>query len=248
MNKKEREKLKREAHKRRMREAKERRRSGGKIERPNPSKVERPKILIVCEGENTEPSYFSQFKLSSADIYPVGEGKNTLSLVDSVQKIIERSKYNYDEIWCVFDKDDFPNQNFDNAIKKADSLGYKVAYSNQAFEFWFILHFESHNGGAMHRDDYCKKINQHLDKYKSKYDCESKIVESEFFEIMLSLTGRIITVNEGEEDEKEKKESLQDLAIARAKKINEYHTDTTPANSESSTQVYKLVQNLNQYI
>lgn len=28
------------------------------LERTEPSKLERPTILIVCEGENTEPSYF----------------------------------------------------------------------------------------------------------------------------------------------------------------------------------------------
>jgi hypothetical protein len=38
------------------------------LERAVPTKLERPTILIVCEGENTEPSYFSQFKLSTATI------------------------------------------------------------------------------------------------------------------------------------------------------------------------------------
>lgn len=239
MNKKERERIKRVAHRQRIKEAKERRRNGGQVERPDPSKDERPKILIVCEGKNTEISYFSQFKLTTAEIYPVGEGKNTLTLIESVKGIIDRSETDYDQVWCVFDKDDFPSQNFDNAIKKSKSLGYKVAYSNQAFELWFILHFEAHNGGAMHRDDYCNKLNQYLLHFNCRYDCESKVVESDFFEVMLSLTGRII-------DEKE--ESLQDLAISRAKKINSYHEGKTPANSESSTLVYELVEELKQYL
>lgn len=28
------------------------------LEREQPSKLEKPTILIVCEGQNTEPSYF----------------------------------------------------------------------------------------------------------------------------------------------------------------------------------------------
>jgi hypothetical protein len=238
MNKKEKQSLKREEHKRRLQEAKARRRNGTSLERKEPVKEERSKILIVCEGKNTEPSYFSQFKLSNAEIYPVGQGRNTITLVESVEKIVENSGKSFDEIWCVFDKDDFPNANFDNAIAKAKSLNYKVAYSNQAFEYWFILHFEAHNGGAMHRDDYCKRINNHLKPYNLNYDCDSKYVSNDFFEVMLSLTGK---------DTDDEPETLQDLAISRAKKIEKYHEDTTPANSESLTLVYKLVENLKEY-
>jgi hypothetical protein len=49
------------------------------------------------------------------------------------------------EVWCVFDMDvkrgadEFAD--FDNAISKALQLGYKIAYSNDAFELWFYLHF-----------------------------------------------------------------------------------------------------------
>lgn len=42
------------------------------LERSEAKIPERPTILVVCEGENTEPSYFRQFKLSSATIKPVG--------------------------------------------------------------------------------------------------------------------------------------------------------------------------------
>lgn len=36
------------------------------LDRNEPSKLEKPTLLIVCEGKNTEPSYFRQFKLSTA--------------------------------------------------------------------------------------------------------------------------------------------------------------------------------------
>lgn len=238
MNKKLKEAQKRREHKKRLQKAKARRRKENSLERAEPQKLERPKILIVCEGENTEPSYFSQFKLTNAEVFPIGEGKNTITLVESVPKIIDNLNQNFDQVWCVFDKDDFPNQNFDNAIAKAVSLGYNIAYSNQAFEFWLILHFEAHNGGAMHRDDYCKRINKHLEKYGLAYDCDSKIITTDFFEILLSLTGKIIN---------NKPQALQDLAISRSMKIEKYHEGETPANSESSTLIHKLVEELNKY-
>lgn len=42
--------------------------------------------------------------------------------------------------WIVFDKDDY--QDFDEAIEFAGKNGFEVAYSNQAFELWFLLHFK----------------------------------------------------------------------------------------------------------
>ena len=53
---------------------KTKRRAEPLLERAEAKILEKPTILIVCEGENTEPSYFRQFKLSSATIKPVGEG------------------------------------------------------------------------------------------------------------------------------------------------------------------------------
>ncbi len=226
MNKRQKEAQKRQEHKKELQAAKARRRKGSPLARAEPQKIERPKILIVCEGKNTEPSYFSQFKLTNAEIFSVGEGKNTLTLVESVPKYVEKFNQDFDQVWCVFDKDEFPNENFDNAVSKANSLGYRVAYSNQAFEFWLILHFEGHNGGAMHRDDYCKRLNRHLANFGLVYDCDSKFISPDFFELMLSLTER---------STKDKPQTLQDLAIERSKKIEAYHEGEIPSRAESST-------------
>lgn len=40
----------------------------------------------------------------------------------------------------VFDKDDF--EDFNDAIKKAHKLGFQSAWTNEAFELWYYLHFE----------------------------------------------------------------------------------------------------------
>ena len=152
--------------------AKERRRTPI-LERAKPNKKEKPTILIVCEGKNTEPSYFEQFKLSSATIKTVGQGYNTVSLVR--QAIALKKKGEYTKVWCVFDADPKPNntkqsQNFNNAIKMAKANKFGVAYSNQAFEYWLLLHFEDHQGGALHRDDYEGKINSNINPLGVNYD------------------------------------------------------------------------------
>jgi hypothetical protein len=50
------------------------RRSEPILERNAPTRIERQTFLIVCEGENTEPSYFKQFRLSTATIKPSWRG------------------------------------------------------------------------------------------------------------------------------------------------------------------------------
>lgn len=188
-----------------------------------------PVILVVCEGKNTEPSYFRQFKLSSATVKPVGKGMNTLSLVN--EALVLSTKGKYEQVWCVFDKDEFSAQDFNAAVALALASGFKVGYSNQAFEYWFILHFEDHQGGAMPRKDYDPKINEYLKPFGISYDGkDSKIVSTDFFELMLAT------------DEKLGKARI-DLAIGRAEKIyNSKGNHASPATEESSTTVFELVK------
>ncbi len=106
-------------------------------------------FLIICEGENTEPDYFNEFKLGSAKVESVGQGMNTISLVERaifIKKDYARKGHVYNQYWVVFDKDDFSNNDFNNAIWVAQAAGFQVAYSNQSFELWYLLHYNLHQG------------------------------------------------------------------------------------------------------
>lgn len=204
------------------------------LKRSEPKLIVKPTILIVCEGGNTEPSYFKQFRLSSAKIKSVGEGYNTTSLVERAIQIADQGYY--EKVWCVFDKDDFTDVDFNNAIYIAEANNFGVAYSNQAFEYWIILHLDDHQGGGMHRDDYDSKINKLLKPYSLTYDGKkSKIITEEIFELLEGI------------DEKTKKER-KIIAIERAKRSYNQFDHANPANEESSTTVFKLVEELLKYI
>lgn len=212
---------------------KARKRSEPNLERPDPILNEKPSILIVCEGKNTEPSYFNQFRLSLATVKSVGKGYNTLSLVDWAIQLSNQKKY--DQVWCVFDKDGFTENDFNNAIQKAQAEGFGIAYSNQAFEYWLILHLKDHQGGGMDRQHYHHKINSLLAPFKIKYDGkQSKIVEEDFFEVLDGV------------DAKTKRKRV-DLAIQRAEKIYNQLDHSNPAKEESSTTVFRLVIELLKY-
>lgn len=214
--------------------AKARRRAEPILERIAPTKIEKPTILIVCEGKNTEPSYFRQFKLTSATIKAIGNGYNTTSLVNHAITLNQQGTY--DQVWCVFDKDQFPANDFNNAIIIAAANNFGVAYSNQAFEYWLILHFEDHQGGGMHRDEYDNTINDYINPLGSTYDGEgSKTVTDDFFEI---LSGIDTATNR----------PRIDLAISRAKRNYNLLTHASPATEESSTTVFKLVEEILKFI
>lgn len=235
-NKKAEQRADRQRHRERL---KARRRSEPLLERDSPSLSKNPTILIVCEGRNTEPSYFNQFRLSSATVKPVGEGYNTISLVNRAIQLQQDGQY--DQVWCVFDADPKPENsaqasNFNAAINLAESKGFGIAYSNQAFEYWIILHLSDHQGGGMHRNDYNDKINEYLQPHNVNYDGNnSKIISEELFEILDGV------------DEKTDKRRVE-LAITRAKRNYDKFDHSNPAEEESSTTVFRLVEELLKYL
>ena len=161
---------------------------GPLLEKSKGTKQPRKRILIICEGKNTEVEYFEQFRIPNVTVTPIGIGMSTTKLVKEVEKkrkeTEKRKKIRFDETWVVFDKDD--NKDFEQAIALAKSKKYKVAYSNQAFEYWFVLHFQDHQGGEMHRNSYAGIINEHLQKHGAFYDTKTKHVSDDMFEIMLA--------------------------------------------------------------
>ncbi len=111
-------------------------------------------FLIVCEDGNTEPNYFRTFEKHIPEetifLRAVGTGRSSKGVVE--QAIVERDKLaeeankNVDEVWVVFDKDDAEKVpantiRFTDAFKIAQEEKMRVAYSNEVFELWVLLHF-----------------------------------------------------------------------------------------------------------
>lgn len=204
------------------------------LDRPAAELIEKPSILIVCEGENTEPSYFNQFRITSAIVKSVGIGYNTISLVNKALELSQKGKF--DKVWCVFDKDDFKDDDFNSAIKIAKVNNFGIAYSNQSFEYWLILHFNDHQGGAMHRNQYNKKINELIKPFKLIYDGNgSKLISEEFFELLDGVDSKL-------------SRKRVEIAINRAERNYNKLKHINPAKEESSTTVFKLVRELLLYI
>ncbi len=212
-----------------------RRKNERKKRKENISKQKSSNWLIVCEGTKTEPNYFieavNEINKNIEDKYKlkvnvIGTGKNTVSLVKSVEDLqVEIDKYNnrlipYSKIFVVFDKDDFSDKNFDEAINMCLTNGYIPLWSNQAIEFWFLLHF-NYIDGKIDRKMYATKINEYFKKKGLKYTYhknDSKIYSK------LCEHGSL------------------NKAKTNAKKIHLTHIKDKPSQSESCTSVYKFFE------
>lgn len=174
------------------------------------------RFLIVCEGEKTEPNYFQSFRVPKVVIEIQGLGENPSKLVQSANDL--KSEDDYDQVWCVFDRDDWTKEDFNSAISSAKKYEFKVAYSNEAFELWYVLHFEFLNTGIP-RNDYIKKLTSLLGK---KYQKNSTTIYNDLLD-------------------------KQDIAIKNAKKLLEQYEPSQPEQNNPSTTVHLLVERLTEF-
>jgi RloB-like protein len=188
-------------------------------------------FLIVCEGEKTEPNYFKSFpKQVGKFVYDIkfdGGGISTIKVVEKAIELRAKAKQKYDRVWAVFDRDSFKANAFNSAILKAKANGISTAWSNEAFELWYLLHF--HNRvTAMSREQYKKAIedavNAKLGKSKSPFKYKKN--DDEIFALLHKL---------GNENN----------AIKWAKQLAKHISNEQFANHNPQTMVYKLVEELN---
>lgn len=193
--------------------------------------LERKYFLIVSEGERTEPNYFNYFKnflpkhlVETINVH--GQGDNTVNIVRkaiSLRDIRKKSVLlpDYDEVWAVYDKDDFPANRFNTAVRLAAQNNIESGHSNQSFELWYVLHFQFLQN-ALNRRDYITTLSKIL---KFKYEKNDLNVIKVLFD----------------------KGNVRQ-AIEWARELEENNTGTTPANSCPTTRVYVLVERLLEYV
>ncbi len=215
------------------REDRKKRKHAYKIPRAN-------SFLIVTEGERTEPLYFRGMQKEICEkaggridvigipyIDICGEGCSTGKLLEVTERIVKDAKIMYQNIWVVFDKDDFLD--FDKAIQDGIDKGYKVAWSNQSFEYWIFLHFY-YSDSALHRDDW----NEKLDEIFKRYELGNGKYEKNYEDIyhMLKYNDGINTAI------KNARRRMADFNGRRDK----------PSEYDPGTMVYRLVEELKVYL
>lgn len=125
------------------------------MKRNRSSQNSKPKkiFIVLCEGEKTEPKYFSgifRSKLSNRESYTFKIYKPTdhspLGLVHAAKKEKTdalRSGISAKDIitWAVFDRDQ--HAKIPEAHNMARDNNIFIAFSSICFEFWILLHYSS---------------------------------------------------------------------------------------------------------
>jgi len=197
-------------------------------------------FLIVTEGERTEPLYLKgiQKKIKEKmdgriDVIEIpvidihGEGCGTGKLIEVTERIVKEAKILYQNVWVVFDKDDFDD--FDVAIQLGKEKGYQVAWSNQSFEYWLYLHF-NYSDSALHRYDWNEKLNEIFKQYNLGDGTYRKNYDNIY---------DLVNVYDG-----------VNSAIRNAKRRMAGFVDERDISSQydPGTMVYKLVEDLKRYL
>lgn len=196
-----------------------RRERGSSFSRKINVRDERPRILIVCEGEKTEPNYFKGFRLTNVKLEIEPAKRQHYSVVEYAVSLL-RNDNDFEEVWCVFDRDKHianPGdlELFNAALQLAKNYNINVAYSNDAFELWYLLHFNFYDM-QLTRDQYIEKLKPLLGGDYRKND-----------ELMYS-----------------KLEDKMQVAIKNAKRLYGASDKYDPGNADPSTTVFILVEKL----
>ena len=182
-------------------------------------------FLIVCEGRNTEVEYLRCIPAPNADVIVEGGHGSKTALVRKALKLTKQHVGR--EVWCVYDMDYDggqvgQKQDFNESIELARRNQMNVAYSNDAFELWFVLHYQDVEQ-ALLRYDYYRILNRLWDID----DYEEKGKHKQFCQ---GIYDRL--------------SSRQNQAIKRASRLFEMCKDKSFANQNPCTTVFQLINAL----
>lgn len=141
------------------------------LKRRAPVRDPRKRVVLFCEGRNTEPEYFRALeKLGCLAYLDIRGGCGSPDAI-ATQAIGEKRKKTPgkawyeadDEIWAVFDRDE--HEHYEQAIAQCSASGVNIARSNPCFEVWIILHFQDY-----HRPDNRHDVQRILEELCPEYD------------------------------------------------------------------------------
>lgn len=176
-------------------------------------------------------------------IRTVGTGRDPKGVIE--QAIEKREEFKLeleyrkeiDFVWAVFDKDDADENEtkinrFNDAFKIAERENIQIAYSNEAFELWLLLHISYiEESKPLSRSEIYAKLQSQIRKSAEKYND---------YEYDHYKPNNIVEIINEIGNEKQ--------AIQKANKLLDYHKNKEPIEANPSTKVHFLVKELRDWI
>jgi Arc/MetJ-type ribon-helix-helix transcriptional regulator len=136
------------------------------------------RILIVCEGRETEPNYFRGLREEEVVrrkfnvVVKKGKGGSCSEVVqqaiDEMANAATRGEA-YDEVWCVFDVEQPARfEEARAARRQATDHGIRLALSNPSFEVWLLAHFVRTKRSFASGSDVIRELNKHWQREFSR--------------------------------------------------------------------------------
>jgi len=214
-------------------------------------------FIIFCEDGAVEPAYFRTFRSDRVHVSAIGNKDQHHAQVDYVTEYFrekgflefnkeeEREVLKVDEgaqVWCVFDRDknegDGKDSAFNSSIENAKSKGIRVAWSNDDFELWVLLHFEDidpTNPDYINREKYYSRLTEILKKIAP----QERIFQHQKFDYYSSMKSKKRFIRYTYQYMK----NNIDEAIKRAEKLEIYHSKSVkpPHMQCPCTKVHHLI-------
>jgi len=103
------------------------------------------RVLIACEDTKSSRFYFTKmikdYGLRGKVTFAKHIGTNPMKVLEAIKVHLLKDS-NFDERWIVIDKDSYSKSEFNGTLASAKSLNINVAYANEAYELWILLHFK----------------------------------------------------------------------------------------------------------
>lgn len=148
------------------------------------------KQYLICTEGKSEAIYFAHYKSSTGPvIIALDKSDHKISLVKKAieerNSRIQAGEFDaeLDEVWVVLDRDADPSNrldksHFNQALNLAEKNNIFIAYSNDAFELWLILHYQD-LWASTHREQLFKILSKHRGKkYEKTQDLYREIKSS----------------------------------------------------------------------
>jgi hypothetical protein len=203
-----------------------------------------PDIIIACEDKDSSPTYFRQIVQTLIDERKITQDSFVIAthqhthcegVLDDLMthKTDGKTFRDFEHKWIVIDRDQalqvgqgHSAEDFVNAVAKAKKNKVEVAYANDSFELWYLMHFETVTS-YFTRQELVVRVIDHLKRLDpTRYACLDK-------NTIKSQTMTQLIFND--------LSPLQSEAIKRAVRLEQSNQGQDPTVTNPATRIHRLV-------
>jgi hypothetical protein len=204
-------------------------RKKGKSRNTTRKRIQRKSVLISLEDTKSSKYYFERLirdkKLIGQVIIAKHRGTDPNNVLHAItQHVKENTNITYEKSWIVIDKDDYSKAQINGVIQQARTSDICVAISNESYELWILMHFQSVTAYVNR-----KELSSQLNKiFKQKFRREYSKSSQDIYDLIIGW---------------------QPIAIERATKLRRSYINDfgylDPFSNNPLTTIYELINCLN---